>query len=217
MSKKIDHDIKETCIEALREHGTMPEIGEIRRAKDTDIGWKAHLNCKVIWRLCNICGKGSWTQLLCGQPAHLRCVHCSSKINAAQTHKKNPLWEGGKWLGAIGYVWVSLKPDDFFYPMMTNSRYVPEHWLVMAKSLGRCLQSWESVHHKNGIKNDNRIENLELTTNGAHTLAHNKGYKDGYDKGYYDGKGRIVLELKQRIKELELQIGDGTNDKETKC
>lgn len=64
---------------------------------------------------------------------------------------------------------------EMFAPMATRNghTYIPEHRLVMARSLGRPLLPTEVVHHHNGRKSDNRLENLELhESNGAHRMKH---------------------------------------------
>lgn len=61
-----------------------------------------------------------------------------------------------------GYISLHL-PN---HPMANATGSVYEHRLVMSEHLGRNLLPNESVHHKNGVRNDNRIENLELWSKG---------------------------------------------------
>lgn len=79
--------------------------------------------------------------------------------------KNHPAWKGGKYIDAEGYVHV-LTPK---HPFCDASGYVKEHRLVTEKHLGRYLTRNEYVHHKNGIKNDNRIKNLNIRTTILHT------------------------------------------------
>ena len=60
-----------------------------------------------------------------------------------------------------------------------NGRDREEHRYVMEEYLGRELDSSELVHHKNSLRTDNQIENLEIHTRSSHRAIHNKGNKYG--------------------------------------
>lgn len=85
-------------------------------------------------------------------------------------------WRGGRQVVGGGYVRVILQPSDSFFQDMCvrsstcNSYSVPEHRLVVAKHLNRCLSPIEQVHHLNGNKQDNRLENLQLISPSNHSL-----------------------------------------------
>lgn len=75
--------------------------------------------------------------------------------------KRHGNWKGGRNIVG-GYIQLRIKEDHPYYAMTQKNGYVLEHRLVMAEHLGRSLKRHETVHHINGDKQDNRIENLQL-------------------------------------------------------
>ena len=95
---------------------------------------------------------------MCGAPKQGKsamCSGCRSVAGASNGH-----WKGGRTRHKAGYV-MAWAPG---HPRAGRGQYVFEHILVMEQLLGRYLLPGESVHHRNGVKDDNRLENLELWT-----------------------------------------------------
>lgn len=90
---------------------------------------------------------------------------------------KNPNFNGGRYVDDKGYIRV-LMPEHPF----SNAGYVYEHRLVAEKILGRFLQPWETVHHINEIKLDNRWSNFFLTTVPEHSAIHREGKKQNKER-----------------------------------
>ncbi len=93
-------------------------------------------------------------------------------------------WKGGR-TKREGYINVHLDGDSPYVSMRIQGWKILEHRLIMAQSLGRCLSEDEIVHHINGVKDDNRLENLALIKRNGHNT-------------------RTLLEIAQaKIRELE--------------
>lgn len=76
--------------------------------------------------------------------------------------EKHPGWKGGMYINSDGYI----------LRYMGKGFYKMEHRLVIEASLSRPLKEDEVVHHKNGVRSDNRLKNLELMMRGQHSRHH---------------------------------------------
>lgn len=79
-----------------------------------------------------------------------RCVSCENKRRKGTKNR---------YLTTKGYVYVRAESHP---RAKSHKGYVLEHILVMEKKLGRYLKETENVHHRNGVRDDNRAINLEL-------------------------------------------------------
>jgi hypothetical protein len=77
-------------------------------------------------------------------------------------------WKIKKTISKGGYNYAVV-PE---HPRAIKYGYVLEHRVVMENHLGRLLGPNEVVHHKNGDRKDNRIENLEVLSNESHSREH---------------------------------------------
>ena len=121
---------------------------------------------------CDNCGKifdrkAHWAERTKHQfcTEECACVYKSTQVSGSG----NNHWNGGKRQRADGYIGL-YKPN---HPNRGMAKVVPEHRIVMEEMLGRKLTKKEIVHHINGIRDDNRPENLLLFAGqGEHAVYH---------------------------------------------
>lgn len=123
------------------------------------------------------------------------------KCNISQAMKgKRNAWKGGRYINAKGYVMLRV-----------NGITRAEHRLVMEEFLGRPLGSHEIVHHKNGVKCDNSIENLQIISGSENLKIHHRIVR-GLLESHYAKQPQTVdevsllVEIKSMWDEIAVQV-----------
>ncbi|XXX79248.1 HNH endonuclease [Sorangium sp. So ce134] len=91
------------------------------------------------------------------------------------TGDRNARWSGDRLVTEHGYIAVKVPvdhPHAWGPPRLKRYKYAYEHIVMMMAHIGRPLRPDEVVHHRNGKRADNRLDNLELTTNSEHAREH---------------------------------------------
>jgi hypothetical protein len=87
----------------------------------------------------------------------------------------NNNWKGGKSIASNGYVIVRVGVD---HHLADVRGYAYEHRLVAEEKIGRRLKPGEQIHHLNGVKSDNRPENIEVMESAAYHMQKHRTRKD---------------------------------------
>lgn len=94
--------------------------------------------------------------------------HVPSEIGQKISKQLSMSGIGAKKIRSDGYVYIFF-PD---HPKSSKDGFIMEHILVMECAIGRWIRPDECVHHINHIRNDNRLQNLQLMTRSEHMRMH---------------------------------------------
>lgn len=128
-------------------------------------------------RLCE-CGCGEWinSKDSQGRSRHFKHNHFFKSNKFVFLSEQYGHWKGGRVIDIYGYVWIQQKGHP---KARKKGSYVKEHVLVMEKHLGRYLRDGKVVHHINGDKQDNRIQNLQLFNSQSEHVKKAHGKRNG--------------------------------------
>ena len=185
MPRKARHAINacETCGNEFR-----PHVGRF----DTN-RWcsrECYYETKRTYTNCVRCGKRFYFL------KHKKRKYCSRACWAGDPSKiiRKPELRGQRHVNGKGYVY--LYAPDHHSVQNKPYKHVLEHRMVMEDVLGRRLRPGENVHHINGVKDDNRPENLELW------VVNQPAGQTTEDKRELVAARLEIIELRKRLAEL---------------
>lgn len=147
---------------------TYSQLGEIKYGRE--IGKKVTSHA-FIWHACEGCGKQRWVMLVKGLPRNTICLSCACRINmTGRKGNRANGWNGGQYRSIEDYILI-LKPE---HPKAWRSGYIKRARLVLEEKLGRYLLNGCEPHHINGVRDDDRPENLMELYHNEH-MKLNKG------------------------------------------
>jgi len=138
--------VNKTCVNCGKDFSVKPSLVNKVHNCSKVCGYETRKKKHLIHTKCGACQKDfSFTK---SSRRVSNVYFCSNKCST----KTNGNGRSSDWkLSVDGYVYKSI-----------NGKKVLQHRIVVENFFGRKLMPYENVHHINGIKNDNRIENLEL-------------------------------------------------------
>ena len=107
-------------------------------------------------------------------PVKIICRNCNKEFTVKPSHEFRAKYCSMDCRKKHQYT-GRFKRSDGYIAININGKYELEHRYIMAKYLKRDIAKNEHVHHKNGIRTDNRIENLEILTIAEHSKLHHPG------------------------------------------
>jgi hypothetical protein len=152
------------------------KVNNFRLNKAKFCSYHCYTHQKVVaTKICKFCKKTFSKLLYPSEARKYKLIYCSNKCRVADSTPPHLLgsesshWKGGRLTTTQGYISVKITN----HPNANSDGYILEHRLVAEQTIGRFLKNTEIVHHINGIKIDNRPENLYLFfSNSAHIKSH---------------------------------------------